>query len=97
MESLDDPVSSCDGILHSVCDDAALGFHQVLDLNHSLVLVFYEEFVEFFSELVVEDLEAVLEHQLQQSASAFHSLVAVVIAIIEFRRVIQALDELLHH
>lgn len=64
MESLNDPIPCCDRILHSMRDDAALRLHQMLDLNNSLILMFYEEFVEFFSQLVVKHLEAVLKHQL---------------------------------
>jgi hypothetical protein len=82
MVPLDDPVSSSDGILYAISNDATPRFHEMRNLNCSLFFIFNQKLVELFSEVIIEHFKSVLKKEFEESASAFHTFVAVVISVV---------------
>lgn len=53
--------------------------------------------VEYSLQLTVKRFEKILKQKFNQSAWTFHSFIPIVVAIVQLRGIVDAIDELFHH
>jgi hypothetical protein len=69
----------------------------MLDFEVAHILILRQKFAELLLEHCIEQLKFIFKHELKQIASAFHTLVAVIIAIVQLTRVSESLNQSFYH
>ncbi len=97
MESFDDPVPSGNGAMQPLRDDARFLLENVGYLYGFELDILNQKFVQLCLQVGIEGFKFVFEEQLHQGACTLHPLVAIVISVIQLRRVTEAIQQLVHH
>jgi len=83
--------------MESICNEIGPAFQEMRNFNIPGVSVLDQKLIQFGSQVRVKNLELVLKEELHQSTGTFHSLIAVVVTIVQLCGVVQAVDQFFHH
>jgi hypothetical protein len=83
--------------MQAVGQDIGPGFQQMGHLNIPAVLMLDQKLIELHPEIRIENLELILKQQFHQGTSTLHPLIAIIVTIIQFGGVINAIYQLFHH